>query len=152
MVQGKKLKAVRVVLDTNCLLSALLFSHGRLAWLRVAWQDRRFIPLVSRETARELIRVLNYPKFKLDREEQELLLMDFLPFAETVLIHTIPEGLPALRDPDDMMFLMLAKAANAHALVSGDADILALGDRLGETCILPVGEFAEWLDKQGNRA
>jgi len=148
MVQEKKLNPPRVVLDTNCLLSALVFSQGRLAWLRAGWQGGRFIPLVSRETASELIRVLSYPKFKLPREEQELLLTDFLPFAETVRIDSVPEGLPVLRDPDDMMFLVLAKAAKAQALVSGDADILAVGDRLGETLILTTHRFADWLNKQ----
>ncbi len=72
----------RVVLDTNCLISALLFSTGRLAWLREGWQAGRFIPLVSRDTIGELIRVLAYPKFRLDAREQETLLADFLPFAD----------------------------------------------------------------------
>lgn len=52
----------RVVLDTNCVVSALLFSRGRLAWLRRAWQSGRVVPLVSRGTATKLIRVLAYPK------------------------------------------------------------------------------------------
>ncbi|TVP81925.1 PIN domain-containing protein [Thioalkalivibrio sp.] len=48
----------RVVLDTNCIVSALLFSRGRLAWLRHAWQSGQFCPLVSRATAEELIRAM----------------------------------------------------------------------------------------------
>ena len=52
----------RVALDTHCVVSALLFSRGRLAWLRRAWQSGRVVPLVSRGTAAELIRVLVYPK------------------------------------------------------------------------------------------
>ena len=51
----------RIVIDTNCLVSALIFSWGKLAWLRQSWQSGRIKPLVSRQTANELIRVLAYP-------------------------------------------------------------------------------------------
>ena len=37
----------RVVLDTNVVLSAILFKHGRLAALRQAWQAALCMPLVS---------------------------------------------------------------------------------------------------------
>ena len=59
----------RVVLDTNCLVSALIFSRGRFAWLREAWQTKRFIALASHDTVSELLRVLAYPRFKLTRDE-----------------------------------------------------------------------------------
>ena len=71
----------RVVLDTNCLVSALIFSRGCFAWLREAWQGGRCVPLASRDTVGELLRVLNYPKFKLSRDEQEALLAEFCPMS-----------------------------------------------------------------------
>ncbi|MFQ4135329.1 putative toxin-antitoxin system toxin component, PIN family [Nodosilinea sp. PGN35] len=49
---------LRVVLDTNVLVSALVFRQGSIATLRTAWQAQHFIPLVSRATATELIRDL----------------------------------------------------------------------------------------------
>ncbi len=52
-----------MVLDTNLVLSALLFPQGRLAFLRHAWQETRFFPLASKTTAAELIRVLAYKDF-----------------------------------------------------------------------------------------
>jgi putative PIN family toxin of toxin-antitoxin system len=88
----------RVVLDTNCLISALLFSRGRFAWLRDAWQSRRFVTLASHDTVSELMRVLAYPKFKLTRYEQETLLGEFLPYIETVRIASNADGLPEIRD------------------------------------------------------
>ena len=136
----------RVVLDTNCLVSALIFSRGKLAWLREGWQNGRFTPLASRDTVSELIRVLGYPKFKLDKDEQEALLADFLPYVETVQIRSHPEGLPSLRDPDDVMFLVLSVAAKADALVSGDTDIQVVKHQLKNVSILTVAEFAEWLE------
>ena len=66
----------RAVLDTNVVLSALVFAGGAAARLRHAWQTRALLPLVSTATIRELIRVLAYPKFKLDVRAQEELLAD----------------------------------------------------------------------------
>lgn len=134
----------RIVLDTNCLVSALIFSQGRLAWLREAWQARRFIVLASHDTVGELLRVLAYPKFKLTRDEQETLLAEFLPYAEVVGIDRTPEGLPELRDMDDIVFLVLAAAGRADALVSGDSDIQAVRERF-HVPVLTVAEFADWL-------
>ena len=138
-------KPPRVVLDTNCLISALLFSNGQVSWLRDAWQSERFTPLANRDTVKELIRVLAYPKFKLNKDEQVILLADFLPYAEIVQIAEISSGLPTLRDPDDVMFITLAVTAKAEALISGDKGIHAVKHQLDGIPIFTVGEFAEWL-------
>jgi putative PIN family toxin of toxin-antitoxin system len=116
----------RVVLDTNVVLSALLFSAGRLAWIRQAWQCRKLQPLVCKETVSELLRVLAYPKFKLTASEQEELLADFLPYADVVKLPAPWPVLPACPDDRDQVFLVLAHVGRADALVTGDADILAM--------------------------
>lgn len=138
----------RIVLDTNCLVSALLFSRGRLAWLRHAWQQGGFVPLVNRDTVTELIRVLSYPKFSLGRDEQDALLADFLPYAETVPLGGRLTNLPKLRDPDDRIFLALAVHAKADALVSGDHDILSVREHFDTLPILSGLEFSEWLENR----
>ena len=51
----------------------------RVARLRTAWQSGLCLPLVSTATARELVRVLAYPKFRLTVDEQQELLADYLP-------------------------------------------------------------------------
>ena len=137
----------RVVIDTNLVLSALVFAHGRLTPLRQAWQAQRIQPLVSRITAAELIRVLAYPKFKLAPEEQQELLADYLPYCKTV---QIPEPLsptdkvPACRDAFDVPFLQLAIAGKAKALVTGDRDLLDLAG--GCACpILSAEQFINTL-------
>jgi putative PIN family toxin of toxin-antitoxin system len=116
----------RVVIDTNLVLSALVFAQGRLTPLRQAWQGRRIRPLVSRVTAAELIRVLAYPKFKLTAGEQQELLADYLPYCTTVRIPEPPPKAPACRDPFDIPFLQLALAGRASALITGDGDMLSL--------------------------
>ena len=115
----------RIVLDTNVLLSALLFNSGSLSWLRDAWQSELIRPLASHDTTTELIRVLSYPKFHLTDGERKDLLADYLPWCETITISE-PLDVPDCRDPLDRPFLELARMANADALVSGDKDLLVL--------------------------
>ena len=105
----------RVVLDTNVVLSALVFGKGTTARLRAAWQGSRFLPLVSTATARELVRVLSYPKFRLEAQEQQELLADYLPYAEVVRIPEPPPSVPVCRDPFDLPFLHLAAAGQGGA-------------------------------------
>lgn len=118
----------RIVVDTNIVLSALIFRSGRLAWIRNAWQHQRIKPVVCRETVNELLRVLAYPKFKLSAEEQSDLLSDFLPYAEICKLPTSWPELPNCRDDKDQVFLVLAYVSGADVLATGDADLLALRD------------------------
>lgn len=117
---------LRVVLDTHVVLSALVFGGGQAGQLRRAWQAGAFVPLVSAVTVQELVRVLAYPKFALARAEQDELLADFLPYAQTVRMPQPPPPVPDCRDPLDVPFLQLAVAGQAQRLVSGDKDLLAV--------------------------
>lgn len=135
-----------MVLDTNLVLSALVFAQGRLAVLRRAWQSGHCVPLVSKATTAELIRVLAYPKFKLSGEEQQELLADYLPWCATVRIPDPPPVAPECRDPFDQPFLQLAVAGKADYLVSGDQDLLSLADRV-DCPIVSAEQFIQALDK-----
>lgn len=119
----------RVVLDTNLVLSALVFSHGRLGALRRAWQAELFVPLASAVTAAELLRVLRYPKFRLTDAEREELLSDYLPCCRVVRMPARPSRIPECRDPYDRPFLELALVGRADFLVTGDRDLLTLASQ-----------------------
>lgn len=133
--------APRVVLDTNVVLSALLFGGGPAARVRLGWQSGRFVPLASTATAQELVRVLGYPKFKLSAAEQEELLADVMPWVQVVRMSDPPPAVPACRDPFDLQFLHLAVAGKARALVSGDRDLLALAGAPGLCPVLGIDAF-----------
>lgn len=119
-------RPIRAVLDTNVVLSGLIFSSGDSVHLRLAWQAGACTPLASTATAQQLMRVLTYPKFHLDAPAQEELLADYLPYVETVRIPNPPPAVPKCRDPFDAPFLHLAVAGKAQILVTGDHDLLAL--------------------------
>lgn len=89
-----------------------------MAWSRHSWQNVQIITLASKDTVSKLIRVLAYPKLKLSKAEQGLLLADFLPYAETVVIERVPDGLPIIRDTADQMFLILAVVGRAETFIS----------------------------------
>jgi uncharacterized protein len=114
----------RVVFDTNTVVSALLFTGGRLAWLRPHWRDGRCVPLISRATAAELARVLTYPKFRLTENDRLELLGDYLPYCER--IEAVSRCGILCRDESDQPFLDLADSGNADVLVTGDDDLLSL--------------------------
>ena len=114
---------MRVVLDTSTVVSALRFQNGRLGWLREHWRNG-CTPLVSRETATELTRVLAYPKFSLSLNERNELLADYLPHSE--IVNAIERCAVLCRDPNDQQFLNLAQSGKADVLVSGDKDLLEL--------------------------
>jgi putative PIN family toxin of toxin-antitoxin system len=116
---------VRVVLDTNAVISALLFS-GISSKLVSLWQKGLITPLLSREVANEYLRVLGYPKFELSEGEiRELIQEEILPYAEVVkpkrrlrVVH---------RDPSDNKFIECPVAGKARVIISGDKDLLSLG-------------------------
>ena len=119
--------AHRVVFDTNVVLSALLFSTGRLAWLRLHWQDGGAVPLISPATARELTRVLAYPKFRLSEQYRIELLALYIPYCES--LNPANKCPFECRDSKDQPLLDLAQSGVADSLVTGDEDLLVLAGK-----------------------
>lgn len=131
-------EAPRVVLDTNTVLSALLFAQGRLVRLRVAWQSGALTPLLCAQTVEEFLRVLAYPKFKLTPQEREELLGDYLPFGEVVAPWRKRPAVPTCRAKHDRVFLELAAVGAADRLVTGDPDLPSLGRQAKFQIIAPA--------------
>ena len=128
---------MRIVVDTNVLISALVFRRGPLAWLRDSWVTSQIVPLTSVETVAEFRRVLTYPKFGLTDAERQAVVDRYLPWCEMV---SITEGLevPECRDPADRQFMELAVAGRADVIVTGDADLLALSPLFTVPIITPL--------------
>ena len=121
---------LRVVLDSNVVVSALLFRQGELAWLRVSWQSGHSIPLASRATIEEILRVIGYEKFRLGKAQLAEVAALYLPHVEIITV-TEPARRkpPVCRDPGDQEFLALAHAGNADVIVTGDKALLELSGK-----------------------
>lgn len=135
---GKKIIPYRVVIDTNVLVSGLLFG-GEPGRLRDLWIGGRIVPLVSKETFAEIVKVLAYPKFRLTAAEIDMLVeQELLPHFQVVDVTEDASGV--CRDPHDDQFLALADSGGASHLVTGDQDLLVL-KRYGKTKIVSVNNF-----------
>ena len=132
---------MRVVLDSNVIVSALLFN-GRTSQLRTLWKSGRIIPLVNGAMLGEYAAVLAYSKFKLSEEVIEAYLADeLMPWLEPVPA-TGAKRTFKLRDRLDVPFLEAAFMGKAEALISGDRDLLEwTGKRPFE--IIRPGEFLD---------
>jgi hypothetical protein len=116
--------ALKVVVDTNVLVSALLFG-GTPGKLIVLWQTGAIKPLASKEIFDEYLRVLTYPKFGLSEEEIHFLLyQQILPYFDVIDIQPGPRIIS--KDPEDEKFIKCALAGKATFIISGDQHLLAL--------------------------
>lgn len=134
---------MRVVLDTNVLLSALLSPHGWPDTIYRAWQKDRFDLVTSVMQIDELRRASRYAKFKnvlqpyrvgtMVNNMRSSIMLDALP--------VLPEGIE-VNDPNDAFLLAMAMAGEVDYLVTGDhrAGLLQRGS-IGRTRIVTPATF-----------
>jgi len=115
---------MKIVIDTNVLISALLFggTPGRLIPL---WKKGRVNPQASKEMIDEYIKVLAYPKFKLSETEITYLLRgEILPYFDIVVSGS---GKVLIKDdPSDDKFIYCAESGNVECIITGDHHLLKL--------------------------
>jgi putative PIN family toxin of toxin-antitoxin system len=141
------MKAERVVLDTNVLISALLQPSGRTGEVLEAIRAAGGALLFSDETFEELASRLMRPKF--DRYVAEAIRRRFLADLAGVAGWVAVTGaVRACRDPDDDKFLETAINGEADCIVSGDADMLVL-DPFEGVRILTPRQFLETVRSAG---
>jgi len=135
-----KIKEMRVVIDTNVLISALLFggTPGRLIPL---WKKGHIKPQASKEIIDEYIKVLAYPKFELSEAEITYILHgEILPYLD-VVASSCGEVL-VKEDPSDDIFIHCAKTGKAKCIITGDHHLLKLESH-GKIKILTPSQFLE---------
>lgn len=131
---------MRVVVDTNVLVSALLSSSSLPAELLSLWRDGRFTLLTAPLQLEELMRISRYPKLKLRLTPSLIgrLINELRDLAEKIE-PLIPVDVSP--DPYDNYLLAIASDGRANYLISGDKrDLLSLGTFKG-ALILSVSDF-----------
>lgn len=120
---------LRVVLDTNVLLSGIAYPASLPGKILAAWRHGSVDVIFSAYILDELRRVLPRLAHRHGLSAAEIEdLVDALSIqAETV--EPLPDADPALRDAADQPVLGTLHAARADYLVTGDQDLLALADR-----------------------
>ena len=122
---------MRLVLDTNVLVSGLLFPGGPPARLVAAWRNDAFELVISDFVIDELVRTGARLAQRLKQRPEAV--QDFLDMVhmrshllrldDDMLSRAAASG---LRDPNDVPILALLIGSKADYMVTGDADLLAL--------------------------
>ena len=126
---------LRIVVDVNVIVSALLFLNSNPRKTLDIIRKNHHI-LMSKSIFTELENVLNRPKFDryITKNEREEFLQEF--DKELVFI-TITETITDCRDPKDNKYLEVAVSGKAQYLITGDQDLLVLNTFRGINIIKP---------------
>ena len=140
---------MRVVLDANVLVSAVLSPRGTPAQIFNAWRAQQFDLVISEAILAEIGRVFRYPKIAKRLRWSEEQLQAFLDNLAHIAIMT--PGLLTLtvitEDPPDDRYLECAVEGEAAYVVSGDRLLLRLGVYQGIPILTPRA-FLEVLQRQ----
>ena len=140
---------MRVVLDTNVLVSAIIGPRGIPSQILHAWRSEQFELLLSEATLIEIGRVFRYPKIAKYHRWSEERLQAFLDDLAHMAILTPGELSLAVitEDPPDDRYLECAVEGEAVSLVSGDHHLLKLGSYQNIPILTPRA-FLEMLPRQ----
>lgn len=135
---------MKVVLDTNILLSGLMQPNSKPGRIVQAWRDHCFELVLSQFQLDEIGRVLTYPKIRKRLQWNEAEIASFLKqlFMRSVYLGEIDVVAVVPADSNDDLILSAYVIAEADYLVTGDKGIIELH---GEYQILSAGEFAQLL-------
>ncbi len=138
---------LRVLLDTNQLVSSLLSTRGPQRELLDAWRQRAFLLFLTAEQLDEVREVLGRPKiarkYPIPAGDRQVF-VDLLRSEAVLLPNEPPPGI--CRDPDDDHLLGCAAAGGVEYLVTGDADLPRIG-RFRETSIVEARAFLRLLSE-----
>ena len=109
---------MRVVLDTNILLSALISPSGPPDAIYRAWRSGVFDLVTSEHQLEELRRASRYPKLRARLKPRDVgTLINYL--RQTLVLERLETAIEAA-DPNDSFLLAMAVESDADYLVTGD--------------------------------
>lgn len=122
--------SLRVVLDTNVLVSGLLATRGYPRQLIDLWLAGKFSLITSLYQIDELHRVLSYPRIvrRIRLTDYELAIFFSTLSEKGEIVATTPDLSGITRDPKDDAIVACAVAGRAEYVISGDNDLLVLDE------------------------
>ena len=136
---------MRIVCDTNVLVSGVLFGGHARRILTLAAQGR-LVNFISPDILREAHEVLLRPKFSLNFDQVHSVITLFRDTFE--LVFPVNKVTAVLADPADDIILEAAVEASARFIVSGDGHLLELAEWEGIRMISPAVFVKDIIDRQ----
>ena len=130
---------IRIVADTNVIVSGLLFG-GIPGKVIAAIKQNDTQLLITTDIVNEYIKVLSYPKFKLTEDDINFLLYQVLLPHSVIVSDLTQEEVIVQEDPSDDKFLLCSSEGQADYLISGDTHLTSLG-KYKETVIVTPAAF-----------
>jgi len=136
---GKK----KIILDTNILISALGWKgNPRIIFNKIT--EKKFELILPYKQLNELLRVLNYPKFKVTNEQKDRFLAILLEISTLVKTKTRVNAIKD--DPDDNIILEPANEMKIDYIISGDEHLLKVKE-FKSAKIVTAKEFLDKIKK-----
>ena len=134
---------MKVLLDTNVLVSGLMFPQSIPGAAVAAWREGRFELVLPLAQLEEIGRVLAYPRIRKVLKWDDEVIGRFLKqlYLRAEIVEPAAQALE-IRDLDDLHVLQALAAGEAELLVTGDDDLLALREHYA---IETPAEFARRL-------
>lgn len=130
---------MRVVLDTNVLVSSMIASRGTIGRVLQLLRDDEFVAVYSKPMIHEVIEVLRRPriqeKYQIGSQEINALLRLIVFRGSPVVPIT---KIYVCRDSKDNKFLEAAVDGEADCIVTGDMDLLTLHPFRGIAILSPT--------------
>lgn len=140
--------ALRVVLDTNLLVSFLLTQGRTMSRIIDYWSDGDIVVIVSPAIVEELVEVVQRPRLRQQMIADPGVLIDLLS-SEAIHINGDLALPGASRDTKDDKFLACAVEGEAIYIVSGDKDLLSLENFRGVAIVRPA-DFVDLIEASRN--
>lgn len=121
--------ALRLVLDTNAVLDALLFADPRIAAAIAVLAGRQAQWFATPPMRDELAHVLTRPALVRYKPDCERILTTFDEQARMITDAVVGSPRLTCRDPDDQAFIDLAFQLRPATLLTHDRDLLVLARR-----------------------
>lgn len=129
---------MKVILDVNVWISAILWD-GIPDQIIILAENKKIRIFISEPLLQELENTLNRSKFKSKLQSLDLTVEQIINATKKLAIFcpTILVEVPELLDPNDLMVIAASISSDAEVIITGDLDLLVLGEYQGISIINP---------------
>ena len=135
---------MRVVVDTNVLISAVFFG-GKPGQILDAWQKKKIELVISTKILAEYVDVLHRIAVKYHKVDVSQIITLITSFGQIIETRNLEE--PVCEDPDDDKFIAAALESSSRVIITGDSHLLDVSGYSGIEMIQPAVFIKKYLSE-----